>query len=133
MEHTGTGDTRTRIQQVALQLFTDQGYDKTSLREIAERLGVTKAALYYHFRSKEEIVDSFIEDSANQLDQLVAWFMQQPRTAEVRREFIERYAAAMDSQRHHQLMRFFESNQAAMRGMPAGLKMRDRFLAILTI
>ena len=45
----GRGDTRTRIQQVALELFAEQGYDKTSLREIAGRLDVTKAALYYHF------------------------------------------------------------------------------------
>src|SRR5215470_13688163 len=39
------GDTRTRIQRVALELFTEHGYEATSLREIAERLGVTKAAL----------------------------------------------------------------------------------------
>ena len=38
-----TGGTRERIQAVALELFTEQGYEKTSLREIAERLGVTKA------------------------------------------------------------------------------------------
>ena len=42
------GDTRARIQQVALEMFAEQGYERTSLREIAERLGVTKAALYYH-------------------------------------------------------------------------------------
>ena len=54
-EHAGRrGDTRVRIQQVALELFAEQGYERTSLREIAERLGVTKAALYYHFKSKEE-------------------------------------------------------------------------------
>ena len=45
-----TGGTRQRIQAVALELFTEQGYEKTSLREIAERLNVTKAALYYHFK-----------------------------------------------------------------------------------
>ena len=38
-------DTRARIQQVAVELFTEHGYEGTSLREIAERLGVTKAAL----------------------------------------------------------------------------------------
>src|SRR5215469_16465337 len=49
------GGTRERIQAIALELFAEQGYEKTSLREIAERLGVTKAALYYHFKSKEDI------------------------------------------------------------------------------
>jgi AcrR family transcriptional regulator len=50
------GATRDRILDVALELFNEQGYDKTSLREIAERLGVTKAALYYHFERKEDIL-----------------------------------------------------------------------------
>jgi AcrR family transcriptional regulator len=47
--------TRDRILDVALDLFTEKGYDQTSLREIAEKLGFTKAALYYHFVSKDEI------------------------------------------------------------------------------
>jgi AcrR family transcriptional regulator len=51
-----SGETRQRILDVALDLFVEQGYEKTSLREIAERVGVTKAALYYHFQSKEDIV-----------------------------------------------------------------------------
>jgi AcrR family transcriptional regulator len=48
--------TRDRILDVALDLFIAKGYDKTSLREIAEQLGFTKAALYYHFESKEDIL-----------------------------------------------------------------------------
>jgi AcrR family transcriptional regulator len=47
---------RERILDVALELFNEQGYDKTSLRQIAERLDVTKAALYYHFERKEDIL-----------------------------------------------------------------------------
>ncbi len=47
--------TRERILEVALELFVDQGYDGTSLRDIAKRLGVTKAALYYHFERKDDI------------------------------------------------------------------------------
>jgi AcrR family transcriptional regulator len=48
--------TRERILDIALELFTEKGYDKTSLRDIAERLGTTKAALYYHFARKEDIL-----------------------------------------------------------------------------
>ncbi|HEY7208204.1 MAG TPA: helix-turn-helix domain-containing protein [Gaiellaceae bacterium] len=50
------GSTREAILDVALELFNEQGYDKTSLREIADRLGITKAALYYHFESKGDIL-----------------------------------------------------------------------------
>ena len=57
-DHGGQGgaSTRERILDVALDLFTDQGFDGTSMREIAERLNITKPAIYYHFASKEEIL-----------------------------------------------------------------------------
>ena len=50
------GSTRERILDVALELFVEHGYDGTSLRQIAERLGITKAALYYYFASKDDIL-----------------------------------------------------------------------------
>src|SRR5271167_2245611 len=51
--------TRERILDIALDLFIEKGYDKTSLREIAEKLGFSKAALYYHFASKDDILEAF--------------------------------------------------------------------------
>jgi AcrR family transcriptional regulator len=48
--------TRERILDVALDLFTDQGFDGTSMREIAARLDISKPAIYHHFASKEEIL-----------------------------------------------------------------------------
>lgn len=48
--------TRERILDIALELFVEQGYEKTSLRDIATRLGTTKAALYYHFERKQDIL-----------------------------------------------------------------------------
>jgi AcrR family transcriptional regulator len=106
------GDTRQRIQSVALELFAEQGYEKTSLREIAERLEVTKAALYYHFKSKEDIVRSFTEDYVTDLDALIAWGTAQPRTSESRALLLDRYSVIVG----HRLpvMRFLEQNQAAV-------------------
>src|SRR5205814_5345442 len=54
--HPDEGDTRERILDVALDLFIEQGYDKASLRQIAEPLGFTQAAIYYHFAAKEDIL-----------------------------------------------------------------------------
>jgi AcrR family transcriptional regulator len=48
--------TRERILDIALRLFVTQGYDRTSLRQIADEMGFTKAALYYHFASKNEML-----------------------------------------------------------------------------
>jgi AcrR family transcriptional regulator len=56
MEMEEERSTRDRILDIALELFIDQGYDKTSLREIAEKMGFSKAALYYHFASKADIL-----------------------------------------------------------------------------
>ncbi|BBZ12231.1 TetR/AcrR family transcriptional regulator [Mycobacterium branderi] len=53
--------TRERIQDVARELFVRQGVQRTSLQDIADRLGITKPALYYHFSSREELVRSILE------------------------------------------------------------------------
>jgi AcrR family transcriptional regulator len=109
------GDTRERIQSIALELFAEQGYEKTSLREVAERLGVTKAALYYHFRSKEDIVRSFTEDYRAELDAVIAWGADQPPTPQSRAEILARYADIVS--RRLGVIRFMEQNQAAIHGL----------------
>src|ERR1700754_3557544 len=50
------GPPRERIREQALALFTDRGYATASLREIADRVGVTKASLYYHYPSKQDLL-----------------------------------------------------------------------------
>src|SRR5438874_12314207 len=61
MARRATNVTRTRIQAVALALFRTRGYDATSLQQIASALDVTKAALYYHFPSKAELLHSLAD------------------------------------------------------------------------
>src|SRR5258708_30075027 len=114
-------DTRARIQQVAVELFTEHGYEGTSLREIAERLDVTKAALYYHFKSKEDIVTSLVEDYSKQMDALIEWGRTQPRTAETRRELLSRYVDIVAE--GDQVFRMLHQNQAAV-SMLASAKSR---------
>ncbi len=52
---------RESIQDVARELFAQKGVQRTSLQDIADRLGVTKPALYYHFKSRDDLVRSIIE------------------------------------------------------------------------
>jgi len=115
-------DTRSRVQKVALELFAEQGYEKTSLREIAERLGVTKAALYYHFPSKEAIVHSFTDDYFAEIDALLDWAKDQPPTDATRREILDRYVGTVLS--GGEVFRFLEQNRASVQAMEAG---KDRF------
>jgi AcrR family transcriptional regulator len=108
-------DTRSRLRELALELFAEQGYEKTSLREIAERLGVTKAALYYYFKSKEDIVRSLVEDYVAELDELIAWAQAQPRSSATRAEIVRRYLHIVAN--GAEVFRMLHQNQAAVSGL----------------
>src|SRR5512140_1088145 len=61
-----------RLLDAAVQLFTERGYTATSVREIVERAGVTKPALYYHFASKEDLYLAILNDLARYTDGVIA-------------------------------------------------------------
>lgn len=124
-------DTRTKIQDVALELFIEQGYEATSLREIAERLGVTKAALYYHFKTKDDIVLSLAERRLSENEALLAWLKEQPKTPETRAELIRRYGELLLRGDQKDFMRFMERNQTSMRHHPTVLRMREVMFALV--
>jgi TetR/AcrR family transcriptional regulator, cholesterol catabolism regulator len=56
------GGSRRLILDTAARLLRSGGYHQTTLREIAEAVGIRKASLYYHFASKEEIVEEVVND-----------------------------------------------------------------------
>ncbi|WP_324785541.1 helix-turn-helix domain-containing protein [Streptomyces sp. H51] len=125
------GNTRQRIQDVALELFAEQGYEKTSLREIAERLDVTKAALYYHFKTKEEILVSIFEDLSRPIEDLIEWGRQQPRTLATKQELVRRYSEALAEA--SPLFRFMQENQATVKELRIGEMFRSRMLGMRDI
>jgi AcrR family transcriptional regulator len=61
-------DTRARILVAARALFADRGYAGTSMRDLAEELGMTKAALYYHFPGKAQILMALVEPLLDELE-----------------------------------------------------------------
>ncbi|WP_327662844.1 MULTISPECIES: TetR/AcrR family transcriptional regulator [unclassified Streptomyces] len=123
------GDTRQRIQDVTLELIAEQGYEKTSLREISERLGVTKAALYYHFKTKEDIVVSLFTDLMRPIDDVIAWAAEQPSTLEVKLEILGHYSEALAHAAP--LFRFMQENQATMRELSIGENFKERMTSLL--
>lgn len=71
-------DTRTRILRAALDLFAEHGYQRTSLRQIAERLRLTKAAILYHFPAKEHLLSALVEPLLADLESLLDTAQAQP-------------------------------------------------------
>lgn len=54
--------TKRKIFEIAMKLFSEKGYDATSIEEITATVGVAKGTLYYHFNSKEEIFNFLVEE-----------------------------------------------------------------------
>ena len=55
-------DTKKRILESALKMFSEKGYDGTNIRELSAELGLSKAAFYKHYESKEEIWQTVIDE-----------------------------------------------------------------------
>ena len=71
--------TKERILDIALELFAQNGYLGTSMSDIAKQLGFTKAALYKHYTSKQEILDQIVE-RMNRMDYERAEEYEMPET-----------------------------------------------------
>jgi AcrR family transcriptional regulator len=80
-------DTRERILDTAAELFSERGYAGTSIRDIAERLDVTKAALYYHFASKAEILHALVDKPLESMRAVISQDLD-VSTPEARRVYI---------------------------------------------
>jgi AcrR family transcriptional regulator len=111
-------ETRRQAQRVALDLFTTQGYETTSLRQIAETLGINKASLYYHFPSKEAILRSLFEDRGTEAERLVAWLRDQPRTPELLETAVLRWVDSFTGDKLHGI-RFMAANPRIARTLTA--------------
>jgi AcrR family transcriptional regulator len=107
-------DTRQRILDTALDLFIEQGFDKTPLREIAERVGVTKAALYYHFASKDEIFRTLMQPMLDLQAQTMALLEEQPTLEEWSVGLTTLVDWVLPQRR---LFELFEHNQNAVRAV----------------
>ena len=102
-------NTKERILEEALKLFARSGYMGTSMNDIAASLGVTKAALYKHYTSKQEILDSIVE-KMNQMDmeRVKEYDMPEGNMEEVRKGY---QAAALDKIKEFTKVQFLHWTQ----------------------
>ena len=81
-------DTRERIHAIALDLFVTRGFAGTTMQDVADGLGLTKAAVYYHHPSKADLIRSVIQPAVDAVDGFLA---EADRTPLGRRELLERF------------------------------------------
>ena len=106
--------TRAHILEVALELIADRGFAATSTREISERLGFTKAALYYHFRTKDDLLAALVAPALDDLRLLTG--AAEPGGEAARRALLGGYVALVA--RHEKLIRVLSEDPAARHCAP---------------
>ena len=71
MPRTGGDETRRRILETAETLFSQNGYDGTSIDRIARLTGINKATIYYHFRDKADMMETLFRDIIDEIEAAV--------------------------------------------------------------
>jgi len=88
------GYDRRQVLDVAVALFNEQGYDATSVAALAERLGLSKSALYHHFASKEQLLAIALETALSRLEAALDEALAREASAADRLEHVIRGAVA---------------------------------------
>ena len=127
MPRARTGHTRNRILAVALDLFREQGVRETSLRQIAERLGITKPALYYYFDSRLDLVRSLLQPLIDDIDRVLA--EDETTTAPEPRDLLGRYFDV--SYRHRTLFAVILRDLSELGFIDQVLQWRQRVVELL--
>lgn len=118
-------ETRERILDVAVDLFIEQGYAGTSVRDISERLGMTKGSLYYHFASKEDVLNALVTPLMDDLD---AFIVDARAASRVDRTLVGRLVGLLDE--HGVLLRSLMGDPSVLHGLASRQAMPQRIAAL---
>ncbi|MBE0608814.1 MAG: TetR/AcrR family transcriptional regulator [Dehalococcoidia bacterium] len=118
----GRDETRARILQVALELFARDGFDDTTVREIAARCGLTDAAIFYYFPSKRHVLDALwrIPSGSNIRALAPSGVMTEERVRELTDETLDFIAD------NHEVMRLMTSEALAGDRTASALQQESR-------
>jgi len=67
---------RAEIIAAARELFDTQGYEKTTMRQVMDKLGVAKGTIYHYFRSKEELLEVVVNETINEMEDVLEQFIE---------------------------------------------------------
>ncbi len=120
---TAQANTKNQILENARQLFAEHGYDGTSIRQLTSSLNITPAALYYHFASKNDVLEGLaaqLHDSSDELLQRISTFDQS--TESMREALNQYYDLLADDIQVFRLV----WNDAAIQHSPIGQRLRSQ-------
>lgn len=91
----GTRDTRSAIREAALRQFLAKGVEQTSLREVADEVGITKASLYYHYESKADLLAAVVAPVLFVMRDVADGLADAPRDEDDVRDLLRRYLVGL--------------------------------------
>jgi AcrR family transcriptional regulator len=125
--------TRRRMLDTAMKLFSQYSFAGTSLQMIADELNLTKAAIYYHFRTREQLLIALMQPMLREIGQVVE-SAQRRRGARARAEaMLNGYADIVARNRSLTAVTVFDpSVSSVLRNQPEWAALIDRQLALLS-
>jgi AcrR family transcriptional regulator len=135
MKHNAKGHQRQQeLYDTAARLFAEQGFHATSMRQLAQSLGLTKSSLYHYIASKDEllfqILDSYISDALVEIENLVA---DQSRPPDERlTQFIQFYARFYAGDRPRLVLLVNELDSLQPERRQVLVEKERRYMAVLT-
>ena len=101
--------TRENIITVSTNLFVQKGYDKTSMQDIVDALGMSKGAIFHHFKSKEEIFEAVTARLSRYADQVLLGYLEEMKGLTAKEKLIGLLEKTMRNQQIHTLDSAFNS------------------------
>lgn len=92
-------DTKGSIRTTAIRLIAAKGFDQTSLREVADEVGITKASLYYHYASKADLLAEIVAPIFDEMRLIAVDLDETPYSAKAVQDLLGRYVASLVRQR----------------------------------
>ncbi|MCQ4921709.1 TetR/AcrR family transcriptional regulator [Tissierella carlieri] len=92
-----------KILSVSGRLFTEKGFDKTSIQDIINELQMSKGAIYHHFKSKEEILDAIIKKQLSYSNQMLKKLIKDTKANNGREKLVCILEATMSDEEAHSL------------------------------
>lgn len=122
-----TTDSRQEILRAAARLFQQQGYDGTSMNDVAAALRLSKGGLYHHFQSKDEILFNLMSHAMDITEERVIGPAKQiPDPEERLREVIRRHIAVVLSERDREITVMLHENHPLSPGLRKRINARKK-------
>jgi len=125
-------DTRQKLLDVTVALISEHGCAGTSLQMIADELGITKAAIYYHFRSRDELLVALMQPMLQQSLETVAMAERQPTARTQMEAMVRGYAQIVTKNRSLAAVVVFDNSvRRILQKQPEWGDVIERQLALL--